>query len=152
MAQKAKKAVAVVVAPPAVPVLSMPVMPSMVVPSIPGLPYEELTAFGRDTIEAATKSNAAFSAGCEAIGQEVMAYTRSTIEQTSETARALLAARTFEDVMRLQTDLAKRSFECLVSGSAKLSELGATLASATLAPWNGRVETVLAQFAKPLAA
>ena len=149
MAQKAKKSVAVVSA-PAVPVA--PVMPSMAMPPMPGLPLEELTAFGRDTIEAATKSNAAFSAGCEAIGQEVMAYTRVTIEQTSETARALLAARTFEDVVRLQTDLAKRSFECLVSGSAKLSELGASLASATFAPWNGRVETVLAHFAKPMAA
>ena len=149
MAQKAKKP-AVASVSPAVPV--PPLMPFVAIPPVPGLPYEELTAFGRDTIEAATKSNAAFSAGCEAIGQDVMAYTRTTIEQTSETARALLAARTFEDVVRLQTDLAKRSFEGLVSGSAKLSELGTTLASATLAPWSGRVETVLAQFTKPLAA
>ena len=104
MVQKAKKPAAASVS-PVLP--ASPLMPFAAIPPVPGLPYEELTAFSRDTIEAATKSNAAFSAGCEAIGQEVMAYTRNTIEQTSEAARALLAARTFEDVVRLQTDLAQ---------------------------------------------
>ena len=118
-------------------------------PQFPGLSYADLASFGRENIEAAVKANAAVSAGIEAIGQEVMIYARTALKTASETAHGLLSARTLEDVVRLQTDLAKRNFDGLVAGSVKLSELSVSLASEALAPWEGRVEAVMAHFAYP---
>jgi hypothetical protein len=102
--------------------------------------YADLVEFGRDAIEAAIGSNAALSAGLEAVGQEVAQYARSTFETAGETARGLLSARTFEDVVRLQTDFAKRSFEGFVEGSVKLSELGCSLIGASFGGWGARAK------------
>jgi phasin family protein len=115
----------------------------------PGMSYAELASFSRENIEAAVKTNAALSAGLEAIGQEVMIYARTALKAASETAHGLLSARTLEDVVRLQTDLAKRNLDGLVAGSVKLSEIGVSLASETFAPWEGRVEAVMAHFTYP---
>lgn len=115
----------------------------------PSLSYADLASIGRDNVEAAVKANAALSAGIEAIGQEVMVCARAALKTASETAHGLLSARTFEDIVRLQTELAKRSFDGFVSGSVKLSELGVTAASEALAPWEGRVGAVMAHFAYP---
>src|SRR5215469_1764216 len=94
-------------------------------PPFPIPTYAEFASFGRGNVEAAVKTNAALSAGVEAFGQEVVTYARATLQNASETARGLLGAKTLEDVMRLQVDLAKRHFDGLLAGSAKLSELGA---------------------------
>jgi phasin family protein len=141
MAVKAKKQAEPVFVP------SPPAPPSS--PQFPSLNYTDFASFGRDNIEAAVKTNAALSAGMEAISQEVMVYARSALQTASETARSLLGAKTLEDVVKLQTDLAKRHFEGMVAGSVKLSELGVSLASEAFAPWEGRVEAAMARFTYP---
>src|SRR5271170_1355318 len=83
-------------------------------PQFPSLSYAEFAAFGRENIEAAVKANAALSAGIEAISQEVMVCARTALQSASETARGLLGAKTLEDVVKIQTDLAKRNFEGMV--------------------------------------
>ena len=108
-------------------------------PPAPG--YAGFVEFGREAIEAAMNSNAALSAGLEAIGQEAAHYARSAFASAGETARGLLAARTFEDVVRLQTEFAKHSFEGLVAGSTKLSELGCTLLGASVGAWGARAKS-----------
>jgi len=102
--------------------------------------YADFVAFGRDTIAAAVDSNAALSAGLEAIGEEVSHYARTAFEAAGETARGLIDARTFEDVVRLHTDFAKRSFEDFVARSTKLSELGCSLFGASVGAWGARAK------------
>ncbi len=141
MAVKAKKSVA----PVQVPVPE--ILPAG--PQFPSLDYAEFASFGRENIEAVVKTNAVLSAGIEALGQEVMVYARSALQSASETARSLLGAKTLEDVVKLQTDLAKRNFEDMVAGSVKLSELGVSMASEAFAPWEGRVGAAMARFTYP---
>lgn len=128
--------------------LSITRFPGVAIPAAQpaaGLSYAEFAAFGRDNIEAVVKTGAALSAGAEAIGQEVMGYARAALKSASETARGLLGAKTLDDVVRLQTDLARRHFEEFVAGSMKLSELGMSVASEAFAPWEGRVEATMAR-------
>lgn len=141
MAAKPKKSIH----PVPLPIAAVP----FAAPQLPTLGYDAFSAFGRENIAAAVKANAAFSAGIEAIGEEMMVYARSSLQSASETARSLLGAKTFEDVVRLQTELARRHFEGLLAGSAKLSELGAALASEAFAPWEDRVEAAMAQLTSP---
>jgi hypothetical protein len=96
----------------------------------------ECADFGRDSVAAALDSSAAFNAGVEAIRQEVVGYANASFENAGETVRALLSARTFEDVVQLQTDFAKRNFEGWMERTAKLSELGYSLVSATVGSWS----------------
>ncbi len=102
--------------------------------------YADFVEFGRDSIAAAMSSNAVLSAGIEALGQELALYTHSALQSAGETARGLLGARTFEDVVRLQTDFAQRSFEGFVERSSKLSELGCSLIGASVGAWGQRAK------------
>jgi hypothetical protein len=99
-----------------------------------------MTDLGRDSIAAATYSNAAFSAGLEAMGREIARSGRLAFESAGATARGLLDARTLEDVTRLQTDFANRSFTDFVEHAAKLSELGYSLWAASVAAWAQRAK------------
>lgn len=152
MAAKAKKQVEPAVEPAVTPMTVTPFSASpFTTPPFPGLSYTEFATIGRENIEAAVKTNAALSAGIEALGQEVMVYARTALQSASETARGLLGAKTLEDVVKLQTDLAKRHFEGMVAGTVKLSELGVSVASEAFAPWEGRVEAAMACFTHPQA-
>jgi hypothetical protein len=76
---------------------------------------------------AALPSPPPYAALVEAIGAEVAQYSRETFESAGQTARGLISARTLEDVVRLQTDFAKRSFAGFLARSTTLSELGCSL-------------------------
>jgi hypothetical protein len=105
-----------------------------------GLSYDEFTDFSRETLAAAMNSGAVLGAGLEAINQEVAQYARTAYASAGEAADSLLGARTFEDVVRLQTEYAKRSFAGLVERSAKLSELGCSLLAASVGAWAERAK------------
>ena len=121
------------------------------VPRFPNLSYEEFATIGCDNIEAAVRTNAAVTAGIEAVGQEFTAYARSTLQSTSDLMRGLLGAKTLEDVVKLHTDLTIRNLEDMVAGSAKLTELSVSLVGKALAPWEDRLEAALAPFTYPQA-
>lgn len=118
----------------------------------PSLGYNAFADMSRENLAAVIKANVALSEGLEAIGKELMGYARTSLETASQTATAILGAKTFEEVVQLQTDLAKSNLETLLQGSAKLSELGVTVANEAFAPLGSRVEATLAKLAKPLAA
>ena len=121
-------------------------------PLFPTMSMEELADLSRENIAAVTKANQAFSEGMQAISQELMAYTRAAMEKASQMATALLAAKTLDEVIQLNTDAAKANLETMLARSAKLSEMSVSVANEALAPLGGRVEATIAKFAKPLAA
>lgn len=114
--------------------------------------YEELAELGRENFAAVLRANAALAEGMETIGKEVMAYTRNSLETAAEAATALLAAKTLDDVVQLNSDYAKASFDRMIAESTKLSGMGVTLANEALAPIGDRVEATIHRLGKPLAA
>jgi phasin family protein len=114
--------------------------------------YEELADLGRENFAAVLRANAALSDGLEAISKEMMGYARHSFEEAAETATALLAAKTLEDVVELNTGYAKASFERMVERSTKLSEISVKVANEALAPLGDRVEATFQKLGKPIAA
>ena len=114
--------------------------------------YEQWTDVGRENFTAVLRANAALSEGLEALGKEVIQYARRSFEQVAETATALLGAKTFEDVVQLNSQFAKANLEGLIERSAKLSEMGVKVATEAMAPLGGRVEAAMHQLSKPIAA
>ena len=105
--------------------------------------FDSLADLSRDNFAAVTKANRALSDGLQAIGHEILAYATSSFESASQTATALLGAKTLDEVIQLNSELAKSALGTLVERSAKLSEMGVALASETFAPLGGRVEATL---------
>jgi phasin family protein len=115
------------------------------------LDFESLVDLGRENFAAAAKANRALSEGMQAIGQEILTYARSSLESASQVATALLEAKTLDEVIQLNTDLAKTSLETMLARSAKLSEMGVSVANEALAPWGGRMGATFAKLVKPAA-
>jgi phasin family protein len=113
---------------------------------------DSLADLGRENLAAVTQANMALSDGFKAISEEIFTYAFSALETASHTATALLGAKTLDEVMQLNSDLAKTSLETLVARSAKLSEMGVSVASGALKPLGTRFEATLVKFGKPIAA
>lgn len=111
---------------------------------IPGIKYDELAEIGRQNLSAVTQANEALSEGLEAISKELVGYARTSFEQASHTATALLAAKTLDEVVQLNADIARAGLEMMLTRSAKLSEMGISVATQTLAPLGYRVEAAIA--------
>jgi len=136
--------------PPSLPVPSF--MPaSFKPPSFKPMSLEALADISRANLEAMTKANRVLAEGLQALGKEILTYARSSLEHASQTAAALLGAKTFDEVIQLNNDLAKSNLETMLARSAKLSEMGVTIASDALAPLGGRVEATFAKFTKAAA-
>lgn len=114
--------------------------------------YDEFAMLSCENFDAVIKANAAWAAGIEAIASEAVGCARQTLAVSGATTMELLAARTLDRVVAIQTDLAKAALEALVERTARLSELGIALANGTWAPLGGRVEMTLTKLARPFTA
>ena len=70
----------------------------------------------------------------EAISVEVAGLTRSGIDRAARTATDMLSIKTFYDAIGVNAVFARASFDTLINGSAKLSELGIRLAAESSQP------------------
>ena len=87
-----------------------------------------------DTTAAFVQSQAALARGLEALGAEMAGLALSGMNELARTATRLLSVKTLSDAIEVNTGFTCSSFDALVSGSAKLSELGVKLAAETSQP------------------
>ena len=114
---------------------------------------DELTAIAKGNVDAVVKSGTIVAKGAEEAGKQVAAYTQSSLEKGAATGKALLAVKTVQELVELQSSYAKASLESFVKESAKLQELSLKIAKDAFAPINDRVTvTVDALSKKTLAA
>jgi hypothetical protein len=95
---------------------------------------ENLADFGREAFAAFVQSQAAVIRGLEALSTELTGLALSGIDAAARTATDMLAVKTLSDAIEVNAGLTRSSFDALVGGSAKLSELGARLAAEASQP------------------
>jgi phasin family protein len=113
--------------------------------------FGNLSAFGKANIDALIKANTAFTKGVEELSKEVLALTQSSLESAAAAGKAVFAAKTVKDIIELNADFTKQSFEKLVANSTKLSEMSVKLATDTFAPISSRVTSAVEKVTKPAA-
>lgn len=92
------------------------------------------TDFGREAFAALVQSQTAVARGLEALSAELAGLALSGMDAAARTATGLLAVRTLSDAIEVNAGFGRSSFDALVGGSAKLSELGAKLAAEASQP------------------
>jgi hypothetical protein len=113
---------------------------------LPAMSLESFADLGRENMEAMAKSNLALSEGLGAIGEELFACAKTALASAGRAATALLGAKTFDELVELNSDLAKSTLEALIVRSTKLGELGIATTNQALAPFGGRLEAALASW------
>jgi hypothetical protein len=80
------------------------------------------------------ESGAAIVAGLQEVGAEVTAYAESTIDQAMHLARSLVDVASLSDVIALQRKFAQANFAMLVTGSARVADIGLRMIGAAVLP------------------
>jgi phasin family protein len=113
--------------------------------------YEDFAAFGKANLEAFVQANTLFAKGIESLSKEVVSLAQSSLESSTAATKAIFAAKTLKDVVELQADFAKTSFEKLVANSTKIGEMTVKLATDSAAPIGARVTAASEKALKPTA-
>jgi hypothetical protein len=95
---------------------------------------EEVADFGREVFAAVVQSQTAVARGLEAWSVEVTGLAISGIDAATRTATEMLGVKTLSDAIEVNAGFTRSSFDVLVGGSAKLSELGMRLAAEASQP------------------
>ena len=113
--------------------------------------YEEYTAFSKANLDALVKSGTVAAKGAEDLNKELLAFARASFDKSVAAGRALLSAKSINEVVELQNSYAKQSFDSFVAEATKLQELSVKVANEAFAPLNARVNAAVEKFAKPAA-
>ncbi|MGH6968185.1 MAG: phasin family protein, partial [Stellaceae bacterium] len=76
--------------------------------------YDQLAALSHENFDAVIKANAALMEGFEAIANDAVDYARQTLATAGTATKEMLAAKTLDRVIEIQTGLAKNGLEALV--------------------------------------
>lgn len=111
--------------------------------------YEQVAAFGKDNVEAAVAAGAAATKGVEALNAEMMDFAKVVMADQMAAFGKFMAVKTPQDMIELQNELAKSSFDAVVARSTKIGEMTAKVANEAFAPVNERANAAMETFAKP---
>jgi hypothetical protein len=109
------------------------VLPQPMRRSPQGATDQMLTAY-RMTLASVGESQRAVASGVSAFALEMTDLAQATLTAACDGAAALAGARNFADAIEIQFGFAQRGFASLIAGSARLSEIGARLASEASRP------------------
>jgi hypothetical protein len=95
---------------------------------------DDLADFGSEAFAALVQSQTAVARGLEALSAEMTGLAISGIDAAARTATEMLRVKTLSDAIEVNAGFTRSSFDTLVGGSAKLSELGVKLAAEVSQP------------------
>lgn len=114
--------------------------------------FEDVVGFQKDNVEAFVASSTILTKGFEALSKELVAFTQAQYEQSVSTAKALFAVKSVKELVDLQTEFAKTSFDALVAEATKVSETGIKVANEAAEPITARVNATVEKLSKLKAA
>ncbi|HVF38214.1 MAG TPA: phasin family protein [Sphingomicrobium sp.] len=99
---------------------------------------EELTSVAKANVDAFVEAGKIAASGAKKIGQDVIASGRDGIEQASDALKTLAEAKSPAEFFQIQSELARASFDRLVTQSSQLTERVVKLAGETAEPLQTR--------------
>lgn len=99
---------------------------------------EEMTSLTKGNVEAIVASGKIAAKGVEEFGAEAAAYSKTSFEKTTGMFKSLSAVKSPADLMQIQSEYAKSSFDAMVAESSKLTESFVKLATEVMQPLSSR--------------
>lgn len=110
--------------------------------------YDEFAVLGKETSEAVMAASNAYARGWEQLTAEWLSFSKQSVEGGIATTKALMGARTIQEVVDLQATFAKAQFDQFVSQGAKFGEMATKVAQETFEPLNQRATVAVEKFIK----
>lgn len=100
--------------------------------------YEQFVALGKDNAEAVLQSATVAGKGIESLNSEVFAFSRAAVEESLAATKALLASKTVQEMLEIQSGYAKSAFESYLAEVNKVREMTLDTAKASSEPLQAR--------------
>jgi phasin family protein len=100
---------------------------------------EEMTDVARGNVEAMLAAARSASTGIETISAHVSEVSKKSFEEVSAMAKAILAAKTPNEMMQMQSEFAKSQYDSAVAEMSKLTEMMVKLSGEIMEPVQNRV-------------
>lgn len=101
--------------------------------------FEDAGKFGKEFMDTGLKSFASLSKGFQTIATEATEYSKKSFETGSAVIEKLVAAKSLEKAIEIQTDYAKQAYEGFVAQATKIGELYAEVAKDAYKPYESIV-------------
>jgi len=96
---------------------------------------DQMQKFGKDSMDMALASFGAWTKNAQAIATEVADYSKKSFEGSTAAWGKLMGAKSLENVVEVQSEYLKSSYEDFVAQSSKLGELYADFAKQAYKPF-----------------
>lgn len=113
--------------------------------------FNEFAAFNKETVDAMFSAGAIANKGVETMFDEVAAFNTEALKESVDNTKALFSVKTYQEMVDLQTTLARGAFDRAVAGSTKFSEMFVKLANEVSDPLQSRVKKAADKYTKAAA-
>lgn len=110
--------------------------------------YKDMSAFGKENVDAAMKSSAAFVKGFQEFGKAWTTMAQTSMENSLTVTNAMIGCKNLQELAELQAEIAKKNYHEMIAESKALSGLSAKIAEEAFAPLRARVDAAVETFAK----
>ena len=107
---------------------------------------EEFADLYRSNIDAFVEAGRIAATGAQSLGQNMVAKSRDSIEQTANTVRSFAEAKNPTELLQLQSDFARSAFDRFVEDSSALTESVVKLAGEAFQPISNRASANVERF------
>jgi len=114
--------------------------------------YDDLNGFHKENVDAMIQSGNILAKGLETLSKAMVAYTQSQVEQSVAATKAMMGVKTLRELVDLQTEFARTSFDTMIAEATKVSELSVKVANEAIEPLSARVNATVEKLSKPIAA
>ena len=95
----------------------------------------DVQGFGKDNMDVALKSADALAKGIQAITVEAVDYSRRSFDASGEAVEKLLAARSLDKAVEVQSDFVRAAYEGYVGQVTKIGAIVADMAKGAYRPY-----------------
>ena len=99
--------------------------------------FEDIQKAGKENMDLAVASMTAMSKGVQALALETQDYSKKAMETGSAAMEDLLAAKSLDKAVEVQSDYVKTAYESFVSQATKVNEMIVDMTKEAYKPYEG---------------
>ena len=114
--------------------------------------YDDYASLGKANYDAYVSAMNTWSKGFEAIGKEIYAFGQESVEVSVETGKTAMGCKTVNDLMELQNDVSKKTYDKAVSEISKISEMSVKTVNEAVKPIQKSMTETFEKLSRPIVA
>jgi len=110
--------------------------------------FEDVQQSSKDNVEAVVKSSQILAKAAEELNKAIATFAQSSLELNVQAGQALLGAKSLQDLVEVQQELARSSFDHFITGSSKISDMAVKVTNEAFEPIQSRVNSTIEKLNK----